>query len=470
MSNFFHRKTENKKALLKPKGRQLSKDMIGLPQADFIHAFHIGVSGETFGDVACLAGVEKSDLLKLSSEKTPSMINDLQSNYQKPSSTIEKDNEIVSSEPTQEQNGSSSLLDEVLQAFTEIYTESESVMSPAMQTQSPTKAPKKPERSTPTSPTNDAKLPSKNCSIAVEQIETISIESDSVQKLPIDDSSRFSRELEQRLQNSEISEEAKNAYNLLINGCANDSNFPATAFIDDERSNCSSRVDLSANLNEITSECKTSQGHNPAAVLFGSSSSSSTSISTSSMSNNSSSACSSSSSNQIKSDRHSHYSSTSTDNDISIDLKMNNDISPLKVLRNNFNLSKSARENGLDQTSNKSPISSASNTLSNLSSNSPLFEVQMNSVNGCSSNSLSIKTDDNQSVSSANSRSLSTTNKTDSNSITGQPLPPPPDLSSLGSKLTTATMTQTLKIPVPLTSTSSSNNTYRSKKRFNLFQ
>lgn len=35
----------NKKTLLKTKGKQLSKDMIGLPQADFIHAFHIGVSG-----------------------------------------------------------------------------------------------------------------------------------------------------------------------------------------------------------------------------------------------------------------------------------------------------------------------------------------------------------------------------------------------------------------------------------------
>ena len=34
-----------KKNVGKTKGKQLSKDMIGLPQADFIHAFHIGVSG-----------------------------------------------------------------------------------------------------------------------------------------------------------------------------------------------------------------------------------------------------------------------------------------------------------------------------------------------------------------------------------------------------------------------------------------
>jgi hypothetical protein len=50
--------------------------------------------------------------------------------------------------------------------------------------------------------------------------------------------------------------------------------------------------------------------------------------------------------------------------------------------------------------------------------------------------------------SSLNSRS-SSINK---HSITGQPLPPPPDLSSLGSKLTTATMTQTFQLPESLTS------------------
>ena len=66
--------------------------MIGLPQADFIHAFHIGVSGkktcsssssisivslgETFGDVTCLSGVEKSELLKISVEKSSSTVND----------------------------------------------------------------------------------------------------------------------------------------------------------------------------------------------------------------------------------------------------------------------------------------------------------------------------------------------------------------------------------------------------------
>jgi hypothetical protein len=60
--------------------------------------------------------------------------------------------------------------------------------------------------------------------------------------------------------------------------------------------------------------------------------------------------------------------------------------------------------------------------------------------------SISIDNDDNRSVSSLNSR-----DKSEQHSITGQPLPPPPDLSSLGSKLTTATITQTFKLPVSLT-------------------
>lgn len=109
MSNLFHRKIgslfvfflkfriyvflfciDAKKNLAKTKGKQLSKDMIGLPQADFIHAFHIGVSGrerknkinyfifalgDTFGDVTCLAGVEKTDLIKVPTEKNSSTIN-----------------------------------------------------------------------------------------------------------------------------------------------------------------------------------------------------------------------------------------------------------------------------------------------------------------------------------------------------------------------------------------------------------
>ena len=163
-----------------------------------------------------------------------------------------------------------------------------------------------------------------------------------------DDSCRFTRELEKRLQNGlfilsfidafilllsllvgDISDEAKIAYDLLINGCPSSASSPPLAH--EELSHCTSHTDLfvktDEQANEINQESKPASLHHPTAVLFGSSSSSSTSISTSSTSNNTS---SSSSSNRPKSDRHSHYSSTSTDNDISIDLKPQTDLSPLK--------------------------------------------------------------------------------------------------------------------------------------------
>jgi hypothetical protein len=122
------------------------------------------------------------------------------------------------------------------------------------------------------------------------------------------------------IQIGDISEEAKHAYNLLVNGRTDNSSLSH-----DEHSNCTSNGDLSSN------NSKQSSDHHPKIPLFGSSSSSSTSISTSSTSNNTqSNTSSSSSSNQQKSDRHSHYSSTSTDNDVSIDLKPQNELSPLK--------------------------------------------------------------------------------------------------------------------------------------------
>lgn len=123
--------------------------------------------------------------------------------------------------------------------------------------------------------------------------------------------------------------------------------------------------------------------------------------------------------------------------------------------------SKSIRQQtSLNETSssNHSPLSSTSNTLSNLSITSPLYDHHI--LPPPSQSSSSSNNDDARSISSLNSRSLSL-NKSDQHSITGQPLPPPPDLSSLGSKLTTATMTHTLKIPVPLSS--STSNACRSK-------
>lgn len=154
-----------------------------------------------------------------------------------------------------------------------------------------------------------------------------------------DEPCRFTRELEQRLQNGlfiflsffhrkfsyqyqigDISEEAKHAYNLLINGGRTNNSLLSH----DENSHCTSNGDLSIN------NCEKTSDHSTIPLFGSSSSSSSTSISTSSTSNNTQSNTSSSSSNQQKFDRHSHYSSTSTDNDISVDLKPQNELSPLK--------------------------------------------------------------------------------------------------------------------------------------------
>ena len=278
----------------------------------------------------------------------------------------------------------------------------------------------------------------------------------------------------------DISEEAKHAYNLLIEG--------RTTSSPEKNSHCTSNGDLSSNHQELEQNDKAPPPPappQPPIVLFGSSSSSSsTSISTNSISTNTrSNTSSSSSSNPQKSDRHSHYSSTSTDNDISTDLQPHSELSPLKyvnpssfsyeqifllirLLRNGLHPSQLIAKPPLrpqisiheSSPSNHSPLSSTSNTLSNLSSNSPLFDHPVSLPPPSShSSSSSSNNDDNRSMSSLNSRSLSS-NKIEGHSITGQPLPPPPDLSSLGSKLTTATMTHTLKLPAPSTA-----NAYRSK-------
>ena len=69
---------------------------------------------------------------------------ELESNYQQPTNVIEP--EMVSLEPQ-----TSSLLDEVLQAFTDIYSEPEP-LARVREDPLPIKPPPKPERSEPTSP------------------------------------------------------------------------------------------------------------------------------------------------------------------------------------------------------------------------------------------------------------------------------------------------------------------------------
>ena len=67
-----------KKNSTKTKAKQLSKDMISAPQADVVHAFHVGVTGnrkrtwnnwninsrylgDSFGDINCLNQVESTE-------------------------------------------------------------------------------------------------------------------------------------------------------------------------------------------------------------------------------------------------------------------------------------------------------------------------------------------------------------------------------------------------------------------------
>ena len=135
----------------------------------------------------------------------------------------------------------------------------------------------------------------------------------------------------------DISEEAKHAYNLLINGHTNDSSSSHKGHL-----HSTSNDDLSSHNSDQTNTLENTSQHSPTnhshatKAVFSSSSSSSASISTGSTSNNtqsntssSSSSSSSSSWNHQKSDRYSHYSSTSN-YDISLDLKSRNDLSPLK--------------------------------------------------------------------------------------------------------------------------------------------
>ncbi|CAF3336441.1 unnamed protein product [Rotaria socialis] len=93
MNYIFHRKTGIKRNATKTKPKQISKDMISSPQSDFVHAYHIEATVKENYDALCITGVKQEDVV------------------------IEQASSI-------QQN--SSLFDEVMQAFTEIYSESKS--------------------------------------------------------------------------------------------------------------------------------------------------------------------------------------------------------------------------------------------------------------------------------------------------------------------------------------------------------
>ncbi len=46
MNSIFHRKTCIKKNSTKTKTKQISKNIISSPKSDFIHAFHVEVTGK----------------------------------------------------------------------------------------------------------------------------------------------------------------------------------------------------------------------------------------------------------------------------------------------------------------------------------------------------------------------------------------------------------------------------------------
>ncbi|CAF2918156.1 unnamed protein product [Rotaria sp. Silwood2] len=94
-----------KRNATKTKCKPISKDMISSPQSDFIHACHIGVTDKVCDDMTSLIDIKKTDV----------MIEPISAH-----STINS----IEQESNQEQT--SSLLDEVMQAFTEIYSETES--------------------------------------------------------------------------------------------------------------------------------------------------------------------------------------------------------------------------------------------------------------------------------------------------------------------------------------------------------
>ncbi|CAF1441649.1 unnamed protein product, partial [Didymodactylos carnosus] len=516
---------------------------------------------DTFGDVACLSGAN-TEIAKTTAAKNPSptssVINELASksvpacsilqsslpDYCKQSScTISKtlsssiDNiDKMSNESEEEKKemiveksspNAQSLLDEVMQAFSEIYVDDKKIHST----------------------TNEEAVLSK-----VTDMSNNIVVTNGLPPRPPAKPFRTDQQQEQTTFNFKlghissaesmhitdhvVSEEAKNAYDLLINGyrsvsptslthsCHPDSSTPLLL-----RSRCTSSDSEHHQQQGITPDIPhETHHHHPAAILFGSSSSSSSiSLSTTSSSrlqndskNVSSISNSSSSSANVAStrsynynDRNSHYSATSTDNDISIDLQNgehhispqhkstnhplfiatgggsiktqlavstetrdNCSASPLRLFRSGVApslLPKPIRQQQQQQQSSsllQAPTSDGSQLHTPSSSNSNTLD---NSYNHNDSNLILVEDNVSLSNSSTNAHSLPSSQKnhptTTTISIvdsTGQQLPPPPDLSSLGSKLTTATTLRTLKLPLSIVQTTPMNH-YRTKKRFNLF-
>ncbi|CAF3376351.1 unnamed protein product [Rotaria sp. Silwood1] len=185
MNYIFHRKIGIKRNATKTKFKPVSKDMISSPQSDLIHTCHIGVTDQTYNDMTCLTNL---------------MI--------KPIST---QSAIMSIEQELNNKQSSSLLDEVMQAFTEIYSETESTCLSDDNL---------PNRSSPQSP----KINCQSSSMNINQYPTVNM-TDSplltcfLSQLKINKSNEF----KEHSRNNELNEQGKNIYNSLCSSSSSSS-------------------------------------------------------------------------------------------------------------------------------------------------------------------------------------------------------------------------------------------------------
>ncbi|CAF1083568.1 unnamed protein product [Adineta ricciae] len=223
MNHIFSRKTGIKKNSTKTRCKHLSKDMISSPQADFIHAFHLGVEGEAFGDISCLSKIEDADL-------------DIQ--------FASKNSTDTSIEQRSTPDQSSSLFDEVMQAFTEIYSEPEttSVHEDHQLTRSAS------PQSLPADQIEPSSSYDINQFLSDDMTDSNNRSSPSFSRLlsklnvkkPNEKTCRFTRELEERSRTGNLSEQGKSAYNLLINRCTSNSSSQSSTHDDHSSSSVSS--------------------------------------------------------------------------------------------------------------------------------------------------------------------------------------------------------------------------------------
>ncbi|CAF4023270.1 unnamed protein product [Rotaria magnacalcarata] len=195
MNYIFHRKTGIKRNATKSKPKQISKDMISSPKSDFVHAYHIEATVKENYDTPCIADVKQEDV------------------------AIEQ---ALSNQQT------SSLFDEVMQAFTEIYSESES--STILAQDSVLLRSSSPIRNFQSSPVNMNQYPSDDVTDSNNLSPSLACY---LAELKIGASNEKSGRL-----NGDLSEPVKPTYKMLTNRRINNSSCSSSTH--DERSSSSS--------------------------------------------------------------------------------------------------------------------------------------------------------------------------------------------------------------------------------------